>query len=112
MTALDAALKWPWLVEQGEDTTLFVPVLDGDGQPVNVSGWSVDAKVKDRPGGSVLYSFPSEGAVPDGVRVKLTVPGAASSAFTFSRAWYRVLLTDPDGGPLWLVQGLFAVTPS
>lgn len=111
MTAPGEALTWTWTVEAGERTTLYVPVLDDDGLPQSITGWVVDAAVKDRPGGDVLHTFTEAEAAPDGSRVKLSLDETVTAAFTFRRAWYRVKVVDPANGPVRLVQGPFVVSP-
>lgn len=111
MTAPGGALTWTWTVEAGERTTLYVPVLDDNNQPLSITGWVVDAVVKDQPGGTVLHTFTTDEAMPDGSRVKLTLDETVTAAFTFRRAWYRVKVVDPVNGPVRLVQGPFVVSP-
>jgi hypothetical protein len=86
-----------WRVEQGEKETLVIPVLDEDNEAFPIPGWVVDAQIKTRAGGDILYTWPAEYAqVTDGdTSVTLTIPGPVSEAWTFRTGWYRVVVTDP-----------------
>lgn len=112
---MDDTLVFDWEVEAGERETLTIPVLR-EGVPFSVTGRLVDAAVKTRPGGVVLYTFPDEqwSISVDGFNVELVLPAAVTSAFAFTAAYYRVKVvedvpTDPDVQRL--LQGAFLVSP-
>jgi hypothetical protein len=112
---VDDTRVFDWSVEAGERETLTIPVLRL-GVPFSVTGRLVDAAVKTRPGGAVLYTFPVEGwsISVDGFNVELVLPAAVTAAFAFTSAYYRVKVvpttpTDPDVQRL--LQGAFLVSP-
>lgn len=91
--------EFPWLVEAGERETLTFPILDGNGVAVAIPGWTVDAKIKTRPGGAVLYTFPTSAITVTttvGSTVRLIIPASVSAAWTFTTGWYRVKVADDD----------------
>jgi hypothetical protein len=90
---------YPWRIEQGEREQLNFPVLDDDSNLASIADWTVDAQIKDRPGGTVLYVFPPELAVVNGTdHVTLTVPGSVSAAWLWRTGWFRVVIAAPDTG--------------
>lgn len=95
MTTTDVT-TYTWSVPAGSLESIQFAVLDALG-PRPVPGWTVDAKIKDRPGGTVLHTFPSDMAVlsGDGTTVTLTIPGDVSAAWTFTNAWFRVKVINP-----------------
>lgn len=98
-TALSSETReYIWRVKQGAKERLIIPVLD-DGAPKDVTGFTVDAKVKTRPGGTVLYTWPSDLIEIDGDEVALLIPAPVSAAWTWYAGWYRVKITDPASPP-------------
>lgn len=108
-------LTYTWRVEQGERERLQIPILDGDGAPLTITGWTVDAKVKTGPSGAVLYTWPTAGVTIAGSLLTLEVPGPVSAAWTWSVGWWRVVITeptpiDPDNpNAQRVIQGAFIV---
>lgn len=85
-------------IEQGENWDWTFAVLDSGSSLFPITGWTVDAKIKNRPGGDTLYTFPSPAAqiVGGGAFIKLTVPAAVSAAWTWSTGWYRVKIRESE----------------
>lgn len=99
-TALGTDVReYTWRITQGTSERLLIPILDEAGAPFPVDGWTVDAKIKDEPGGVVLYTWPTSGIAIDGAEVLLTIPAPVSAAWTWYAGWYRVKLTDPNSPP-------------
>lgn len=76
----------------------MIPILKADGSPKNITGFTVDAKIKTEPGGVALYTWPLAdldigGA--DGNELTLTIPAPVSMTWTWHTGWYRVKVTDP-----------------
>lgn len=90
-----SAQRFTWEIEQGEVEVLTVPVSDDD-EALTVTGWPVDVKIKVNPGGPTLYTFPSDLLTASGSNVVVRVPADVSSAWSFTVAWYRVKITDPE----------------
>lgn len=95
-TPVTHTLYYPWRIEAGEREVLSFPVLNGT-TPFPIPGYTADCKIKDRPGGTVLYTFPAGLAVVsvDGLTVTLTVPPPISLAWTFRYGWWRLKVTEP-----------------
>jgi hypothetical protein len=91
------ATRYDWTVEQGELVTLRIPVLDSFVSPFDVTGWSVDAKIKSSSDSdaTIIYAFAPGGYVASGTNVYLTILPNTSLAWSFQRAWYRVKVIHP-----------------
>lgn len=108
----------PWTIEAGERQPLTIPVLDAAGAPYSIAGWVVDAAIKDRPGGTVLYQWPTNLAVVsgDGLSVVITTPVPVSTLWRFTNAWYRIKVSDPaspvdDPNVQRILEGSLTVSP-
>lgn len=116
-------LEYAWELEGGQDAELVVPITEG-GEPLDLTGRTVDVKVRTQPGGPVLYQFPESFSelihqnhadleVADAVRI--TIPGDTSRTWypVWSTGWWRMVITGPDSGgqPERVVQGPFIVNP-
>lgn len=113
MTRSIDTVEFAWRIEQGEREPLDVPVLD-NGAPRDLTGWTIDAVIKDAPGGTVLYTFPPAQVVVNGHIVTLIVPAPVSSAWTWTVGWWRMKITAPDPDPVdpethRVAQGAFLV---
>lgn len=106
----------PWRIQQGERKTLSAPIIDDNDDPFSVNGWTVDVKIKDRPGGTTLYTFPDEQVtVTGGSTIELLIPAAVSAAWTFTTGWYRVMVSDDDPDDpqaFQVLSGTFVVDPN
>jgi len=105
-------------IEQGEREPLTIPVLNAFGTASPIPGWTVDAKIKTRPGGAVLYTWPADLAqvTGDGSFIEIRTPASVSAAWAFTSGWYRVKVTDPDSDPddptvYRILQGQLVVDP-
>jgi hypothetical protein len=91
-------IEYVWTVEQGERERISFPVTR-NGSPQDLTGWTIDAKIKTEPGGAVLHVFPQNMINVDGDTIELTVPAPVSTAWTWTVGWWRVVITAPDPDP-------------
>jgi hypothetical protein len=95
-TSLAADVReYDWRVKQDTRELLTVPIIDDSGDPFLLDGWVVDAKIKDRPGGVVLYTWPEVDIYIDEDKVSLLIPAPVSRAWLWRAGWYRLKLVDP-----------------
>lgn len=114
--ALSDTLEFAWRIEQGEREVIRIPVLDDENADYPIEGWTVDATIKDRPGGTVIYTWPVEQITVTGNIIELVLPAAASLAWTWTVGWWRVKITDPtsdanDRTVYRVIQGPLVVEP-
>lgn len=100
------------VIKQGTDPVIRIPnVRDANGVPITVwTGFTVKGQIRERPASStVLHEWTSQGASPNasfsGSDIVLSLPHAASTAFTWTRASYDVELTDPSGMVARIAEG-------
>ncbi len=112
-TAVATTTQYDWLVPQSTLVRLQIPVLDGNGAPFNVTGWSVDAKVHTS-GGTVLYTWLTGDTLASGTNVTLTILPAESALWTFCSALWRVHIQHPsDATQIYrIIEGKFRVDPA
>lgn len=88
---------------QGATRTIVVPdIVDALGAPLDVSGWAVVAQIRERQNTPILAEWVSgtptgtQGqATTVGSEVRLAVPYAMSTAWTFASARLQVEITEP-----------------
>lgn len=85
----------PWRIKAGQREQRTFTVADG-GQSVDVTGWTVDAYIRSRPGSDMLHTFAAEHVSVDGSQVTLTIPAPVSAAWHWTIGWYRIKVTAPD----------------
>jgi hypothetical protein len=109
--ATPQVLTYNWTIYQSELVKLQIPVVDGSGQPFDITGWGIDAALKDVPGGTVLYQFPSNNYIISTSTLTLIVPWDLSSTWTFLGGWYRVKILHPtDTSQKYrILQGNFTI---
>lgn len=89
----DITATYNWRVRQAARERLIIPIL---GEDVDITGYTVDAKIKTEQGGAVLYTWPLADIDIAPNELALVIPAAVSAAWTWHVGWYRVKLTDPD----------------
>lgn len=99
-TANDVVNEWTWRIRQGCREVLTIPIKDIDGNNYSIANWTIDVKIKKEPRGEVIHEFPAADVRldPAGYPLTLVLQAAVSVDWTFTRAWYRVKVTDP-GSP-------------
>ena len=107
--------EYSWRVTQGTRERLIIPVFR-DGVAYDVTGWTVDAVIRAQAGGTLYYRWPTDLVDVTGSEVTLTIPAPVSSAWDWTRGWYRVTLSDPstptEDPDAWRVlQGEITIDP-
>lgn len=102
------------LVNQGETMSFQFPVLDELGQPVNTTGWTAEAMVRESDIAPVFYTWSSTnsnilvGTNPGYVTLK--IPAADSLLWQWTLGLYDVLLTDTGGNEWRIAEGKVRVS--
>ena len=104
-----------WRIKANQRNTRTFTVLDKAQVAVDITGWTVDAALKSRPGGNVLHAFPvGEWSIVSGPlgQVKLTLSASTSAAFSFGYAWYRIRVVPPSADDAQrILEGPMIVSP-
>lgn len=100
---------WDLWINQANDTqTVTFQIINGLKQPVTVDGWTGRAQVRKFPTDSTIlheWSLAHSNIVIAGTTAVLLVAPADTSAWTWRRAQYDLVLTDLSGKPHRASQG-------
>ena len=96
-------------INQGADYTVDIPVLDEQGRPRYLAGWSVKAAIRHSPGTPTIHE---PAAVIRPGLVRLTIPGTVSASWAWRRSSYQVELRGPKGERERLAAGRVIVDPT
>lgn len=111
-TALDLT------IQQGDDWSKVVPVVDANGNPVTMTGYNAAMMIRPFAGSSVLLlsltSNPAAGIVITATpgSVTLTITSAQSALLWPQPAVYDLELIDPSSKVTRLLSGNFIVLPA
>jgi hypothetical protein len=107
-------------VYPGDDRAFTWPVLNDEGAPMSLVGWSARAQVRPMLGGGVLHEWSTEdGSIvlqsaaegPGGVVIpsSLTLKVDDSESWTWRHGRFDIHLTDPNGRTQVLARGSVVV---
>jgi len=99
---------------QGDTFSLELEYKDENEEPINLTGFSIQLEVRDKPGSKKLSASCTIG---DGITVTSAVNGimlieispAKTRMFPYPRAAYQVQITDQYDANTTLLQGWFVV---
>lgn len=109
-----AALKYDMRINQGETWSIAFPVLDANGIPLTVNGWTARAQVRQyttSPGTLFEWSTAIGNATVAGTTVTLRLTPADTATWFWGSALYDIELSDPSGNITRLVEGKVLVDP-
>lgn len=91
-------------IYQGATFDLLVQYKDNTGTPVNMSGYTVTAKLFNRKGTAKLADFTSSFVTQASGLFRIKIAASVTSGIT-EQGQYDVLLTDPDGDKFYILEG-------
>lgn len=98
-------------LRQGVDAGYFWPIVDAAGAPLDLTGWSAIAQVREAeaPTAPLLHEF-TTGVLADPPRVTISWTAEESLAWAWRSGYFDVVLVSPDGRPVQVVaQGVALV---
>lgn len=102
-------------VYPGDDRAFTWPVLNDEGAPMSLSGWSARAQVRPMLGGAVLHEWTTDDAsivlrsVGEDETSSLTLRVDDSETWTWRHGRFDIHLTDPSGHTQVLARGTVVV---
>lgn len=119
--APDGALQDNLVIPQGSQWNRSWPVIDANGNPITLTGWTLRAQVRPYASSTlVLFEWNTSIATPTVAFGTATVTGSTaqvnlagtgdSAGWTFTSGVFDVYLTDPSGHPTRIVEGSITVT--
>jgi len=105
-------LRYDLAINQGETWAITFPVIDGNNQPLTVTGWTARAQVRRATDEPVLYEWSATfgNIIVSGTTVILQVAAAVSSAWTWTNGHYDLELVDPSLHVYRIAQGAVRVS--
>lgn len=103
------ALSYDLMIDQGADFVVSIPILDPDGAPQSLVGWTARGQVRQTHGGAVVLHDLEP--VSSAATVTVTVDAASSAAWDWRVGVYDIELVDPSEKVIRLVQGRVIVSP-
>lgn len=100
-------------IQQGTTWAISWPITTPEGDPVDVTGWGVQAQIRaSKTATEVLHEFTTtrENAFADQGAVTLSVTPNESSAWPWRSGVYDVELTDPTGRVARIAEGSVTVS--
>lgn len=102
------------VIQQGTTWGISWPITDGQGNPLDVTGYRVRAQIRpSKDSGNVLHEFSTDAgnAIAEQNAVTLSIQPATSSAWSWRNGVYDVELTDPQGRVARIAEGTVTVSP-
>ena len=98
-------------VDAGSDYSNIITVSSTNGQPLNLTGYSVASQMRKSYSSSTSYNFTASVYDASNGKVRLQLSATASSAIPAGRWLYDVEITSPSGGKTRVVEGIVTLTP-
>lgn len=92
---------------QGETFTLNLQFKDSAGNPVNLTGHTVDLVVNKAGVGTLVGTYPA--AVDAQGNITIKVEDETTAEWPKGKLAYRVIHTTPDGDEKWLLYGALTI---
>jgi len=102
--------KYDITIHQGATFELPLQYVDSSDTPVNMSGYTVEAKLYNRFNNQKLADFGFSWDVQASGLFRLELANTVTSGIT-EQGCYDVLVTDPDGDKQYLLEGIAFLNP-
>jgi len=97
-------------LQQGATFEMTVQYKDSNGDPVDMTGYSIASKIYNRLGTAELATFSAPWDVQTSGLFKLRLPASGTAVIT-EQGQYDVLITDPAGDQYYILEGTVFVNP-
>jgi hypothetical protein len=98
-------------VDAGSDYSNIITVSSTNGQPLNLTGYTVASQMRKSYSSSTAYPFAATIYDAATGRVRLQLSAATSSGIPAGRWLYDVEITSPSGTKTRVVEGITTITP-
>jgi hypothetical protein len=98
-------------IDQGSDYSNIVTVTASNGQPLNLTGFTVASQMRKSYSSSVAYNFTASILSASLGRVRLQLTSTQSEAIPPGRYLYDVEVTSSSGSKTRVVEGIATITP-
>ena len=98
-------------IDAGSTYSAIVNVRNGDGTPINLTGFTISSQIRKSYGSINSYDFTCSVYDATSGKVRLLLPAATSSSMRPGRYLYDVEITSPIGEKLRVIEGIVIITP-
>jgi hypothetical protein len=98
-------------VDAGSDYSNIITVSSTNGQPLNLSGYTVASQMRKSYSSSTVYAFTASVYDAANGKVRLQLSAANSSVIPAGRWLYDVEITSGAGSKTRVVEGIVTITP-
>jgi hypothetical protein len=98
-------------VDAGSDYSNIITVSSTNGQPLNLSGYTVASQMRKSYSSSTVYAFTASVYDASNGKVRLQLSASNSSAIPAGRWLYDVEITSTAGAKTRVVEGIVTITP-
>jgi hypothetical protein len=98
-------------VDAGSDYSNIITVSSTNGQPLNLSGYTVASQMRKSYSSSTSYAFTASVYDAANGKVRLQLSASNSSAIPAGRWLYDVEITSASGSKTRVVEGIVTITP-
>lgn len=101
------------IIDQGTTWAMMWPIVDTDGNPIDVTGWTVQAQIRPSVTSNEVYhewTTEAGNATTEQGAVVLSVSAPESTGWNWRSAVYDVELTDPQGRVARIAEGNVTVS--
>lgn len=113
-TLRPAATQIDWEIIKGDEFDILVPVLDSEGEQVDVTGYTAKSQVRHSEDEPVLHEWSAaEGNISVAANgVTLNIIGAETSLWTFDKALISIEIYEPvTNKPRVIAEGTIRALP-
>jgi hypothetical protein len=98
-------------VDAGANYSNIITVIGSNGQPLNLTGYTVAAQMRKSFQSSIAYNFTSTIYIANQGKVRLQLDAEQSEEIPPGRWLYDVEITSPTGFKTRVVEGIVTVNP-
>ena len=98
-------------VDQGSTYSNIITVTASNGQPLDLSGYSVDSQMRKSYQSSTYHSFAATGYNADSGKIRLQLTDEDSGAIPAGRYLYDVEIESASGTRTRVLEGIVTVNP-
>jgi hypothetical protein len=98
-------------IDQGSDYSNIITVTGSNGQPINLTGFTVKSQIRKSFGSTIAYEFTPTIFAPATGKIRMQLSSESSEEIVPGRYLYDVEITSPSGIKTRVVEGIVTVTP-
>lgn len=98
-------------IDAGADYSIIVTANQSNGDPLNLTGYTVRSQIRKSYASSTVYNFTATVFATTSGKIRLSLTNAQTSAIKPGRYLYDVEITSSSGEKRRVLEGIIIVTP-